>query len=129
MIALNYEVISFDYKAMIKQRKDTREYKKLQLIIKKEIKTAKERWMTEKCEEMADLIAKHDTFGMHRKVTEIADMHKKLVTMMLLDDRNKIILGKTLIKNTWESYVTQPFKDISRQNLTIWKDLTFCHPK
>lgn len=48
------------------------EYKKLQNIIRNEIKTAKQRWMKKKCEEMKNLISKHDLFNIHGKVKEVA---------------------------------------------------------
>lgn len=39
------------------------EYKKLQSIIKREIRTAKQNWMREKCVELEILASKHDSFN------------------------------------------------------------------
>lgn len=42
-------------------KNSTREYEKLQHIIRKEITAIKARWMKDKCEEKEDRIAKHDS--------------------------------------------------------------------
>ncbi|CAG9826167.1 unnamed protein product [Diabrotica balteata] len=44
------------------------EYRHLQRRIKKKIKLAKEKWMRERCDEMEDVISKHDLFIMHKKL-------------------------------------------------------------
>lgn len=86
-------------------------YKKIQKIIRREIKEAKQRWMEGECAEIEDLCSKHDTFNMYRKVKEIAGVHRKRTTMSLTNDRNRLILEEQELKNTWTSYIEANFED------------------
>ncbi|XP_029174698.1 uncharacterized protein LOC114943274 [Nylanderia fulva] len=74
---------------LLKNRQE--EYRRVQTLIKKEIRIAKQNWMKEKCEELEWLISRHDSFNIHRK--------------------NKVILEEREIKRTWQEYVAGLFED------------------
>lgn len=83
--------------------------KRLQSIIKKEIRMAKQRWMADKYEKMEDLISRHDLFNIHSKVKEIAEFYNK----QTYDTKgtNKIILDEKEIMNAWHMHITKLFEN------------------
>ncbi|CAG9834529.1 unnamed protein product [Diabrotica balteata] len=66
---------------LLEQRRLTKtnktEYRHLQRRIKKEFKLAKEKWIRERCDEMEDVISKHDLFNVHKKLKEMSNIFKK----------------------------------------------------
>lgn len=52
------------------------EYRKLNKTMRTEVRSAKERWIGEKCEEMENLQKKHNSYEMHNKVKGMASILK-----------------------------------------------------
>lgn len=88
---------------------DQTKYKELQKVIRKEIKSAKEIWMKENCEEIDKLSRTHDDFNMHRKIKEITGIYRKHIPTTITNPRNELILSEQDIKETWKSYITDVF--------------------
>lgn len=86
------------------------EYKKIQTTIKREIRTAKQNWIKEKCVELESLMLKQDLFNIHRKVREIAGLYGNRILMTIRDGQNKTILEESEIKSAWQEYVTRLFE-------------------
>lgn len=70
------------------------EYKKIQTTIKREIRTAKQNWMKEKCVELESLMLKHDLFNIHRKVREIAGLYGNRILMTIRDGKQDHLRGE-----------------------------------
>lgn len=61
---------------------------------------------------MKDFIKRQDTFNMHRKVKEVAQIYRKRIPMTFIDDTNRIIVDEKEMMNMWESHVSKLFRNI-----------------
>jgi hypothetical protein len=84
-------------------------YKQINRNIRKACSEAKEKWWTEKCAEIEELQAKHDSFNLHKKVKEVAGRYQKHHTNTLKDA--KIIIGIEGKLKMWQEYVRMLFHD------------------
>jgi hypothetical protein len=71
------------------QKNNRMEYKRLQSIIKNEIKTAKHTWMLEQSQEMEELVSKNEMLNLHKKIKEMTGLHKKWIPSTIVDDANR----------------------------------------
>lgn len=92
--------------AMMEERRKLKqipsEYKRLQNIIRKRIREAKENEKQEQCEEIELLQRKHDHFNIHRKVREVTGKMRRKTWGKLVDDKGKIVLMKEDKKQLWK---------------------------
>lgn len=121
----NSKWMTDDILKLMEQRRlaktNVEEYRHLQKEIKKEIKQAKEKWMSEKCAEMEDIMAKHDLFNMHKKVKEISGIFKKRVPPVLVNNDKKIIIDEEDIKTEWQTYISELFNDDRDDDMVLYQ--------
>ncbi|KAF2881351.1 hypothetical protein ILUMI_24820 [Ignelater luminosus] len=60
---------------------------------------------------MEQLQEKHDTFNLHRKVTELTGKIKTIEIPYLLDENNSIISDIEEKMNLWKDYIESLFED------------------
>uniref|UniRef100_A0A8D8SJV6 Craniofacial development protein 2 n=1 Tax=Cacopsylla melanoneura TaxID=428564 RepID=A0A8D8SJV6_9HEMI len=87
------------------------EYKRLQVVIRRKIREAKENEKKEQCAQIEYYQNKHDDFNVHRKVREITGSYRKANTGKLEDDTGKLILTTEERKDTWKKYLETLFYD------------------
>lgn len=94
-----------------KAKGDGIRYNSIQRQINQEIRTAKEYWLRQQCEEIELLEKKHDLFNMHKKIREAAGIYKSNTVGKLQDKHGKIILQKEDKMQEWKTYITKLFDD------------------
>lgn len=96
-----------------RRRNKTRpsQYKNINKIIRKKCREAKEKLMSEKCQEIELLQEKYDTFNIHKNVKEMTGRTRKHQTTTLRDSNNEIILGIEGKLRRWKEYVEELFDD------------------
>lgn len=98
-----------DSRRKVKNNPD--EYRNINKEIRKQIRTAKEREIQEKCNEIENLQLKYDSFNVHRKVKEVTGKYRTGTRNRLVNNEGKIIVGQGEIKDTWKTYIEQLFYD------------------
>lgn len=58
------------------KNKNKENYNKLHKEIKRKIKDTKEKWVSNRCEEIEELQKKNDSFNMHKKIKEMTSKRK-----------------------------------------------------
>ncbi|KAH1013129.1 hypothetical protein HUJ05_012166 [Dendroctonus ponderosae] len=79
--------------------KDKYQYKQVDIVIKKQIRKAKQQWQEDKCTEIEELATKYDSFTMHKRVKELRDQQGNIV----VDIKEKLKI--------WQQYVEDLFED------------------
>ncbi|KAG8233916.1 hypothetical protein J437_LFUL005121 [Ladona fulva] len=65
--------------------KNPMKYIEIHRKIKRKIKEAKEKWLSEQCMEIEELEKKHDSYNMHKRIRDITRMGKRRTTSLLID--------------------------------------------
>ena len=89
-------------------------YRETNKVIRRKIREAKEKWLSEKCEEIEDLERKHDSFNVHKKVKELAGTQRKWQASFIRSSDGKIIIGIEEKLNRWKEYIETIFKSADR---------------
>lgn len=80
--------------ALISQRRTLKnkpkEYKKIQRVIQKRIREAKELWLVEQCKEIETYEMKHDSFNVHKKVKDMVRIRKKSNNNTLINNNGQL---------------------------------------
>lgn len=84
---------------------DISKYKEIHTPIRKEIREAKEKYMTDRCNKIEALQPNYDTFNLHKKVKELTGLGKKRQCDLLKDKDGNIILDPKLKIKRWEEYL------------------------
>uniref|UniRef100_A0A8D8Q4X5 Craniofacial development protein 2 n=1 Tax=Cacopsylla melanoneura TaxID=428564 RepID=A0A8D8Q4X5_9HEMI len=92
-------------------KNNVQEYKRINNIIRQEIRKAKDQEQINKCEEIEALQAKFDEFNVHRKVKEVTGQFKKKDYGKLLDEEGNIAIDLAEKKHIWKKYLDQLFHD------------------
>ncbi|XP_060518451.1 uncharacterized protein LOC132697174 [Cylas formicarius] len=102
-----------------RQHKNTNhdEYKRLNSLIRSDIRKAKRKWLEGECKEIEYLQQIHNTSEEHKKMKEASGMYKKRPPGIYTDDTNKFIIEANEKKQLWEEYITDLFADDSREGL------------
>ncbi|XP_060516997.1 craniofacial development protein 2-like [Cylas formicarius] len=102
-----------------RQHKNTNhdEYKRLNSLIRSDIRKAKRKWLEGECKEIEYLQQIHNTREEHKKMKEASGMYKKRPPGIYTDDTNKFIIEANEKKQLWEEYVTDLLADDSREGL------------
>lgn len=93
---------------------DPEAYRQIHGVIKRKIREAKERWMSERCQEIEELDRKHDSFNMYKKVKEVTGRHRKRTTEVITDEEGKLVYELNKKLETWQRYILKLFKDDQR---------------
>lgn len=93
------------------KNKDQIKYKEIHRQIHKEIKHAKEKWLTEQCNEIEEYQRKHDSFKEHKKIKEITHTYRKRNIGVLKDTDGRIIIDVKEKLRTWIKYIEELFED------------------
>lgn len=96
---------------------DIATYKRIDKEIKNAIRNAKNDWLTERCTEIQILQQKHDSFNLHKKVKEAANLHKPKQAGRLTDTQGNLIIEVERRRDAWMRYVEETFRD-ERRNAT-----------
>lgn len=92
-------------------KNNTIEYKRINNIIRNEIRMAKEKEQKENCEEIEALQLKYDYFNVHRKVKEVTGQRRNTNLGKLVDANGNIIVDMEEKKKMWTRYVEHLFED------------------
>ncbi|CAG9770207.1 unnamed protein product [Ceutorhynchus assimilis] len=79
------------------------EYKRIQCIIKQEIRKAKGKELQEKCREIEHHQNMHDDFNVHRKVREVTRKCHKNNCKPLVNEAGEIIIDAEKKKEAWKT--------------------------
>ena len=90
---------------------DAEKYKEMNAITRRKIREAKERWLSEKCEEIEDLQKKYDSFNVHKKVKEFTGRYRKKAAAVLRDENNDIIVDTEAKLSGWKKYLETVFQN------------------
>lgn len=89
---------------------NNRMYLEAQKSIRRLIRTAKERWLSEECDDIERLDALHDSFGIHKRVKQAAGICRSGHTSCLSNKNGKLMsVEEQLVE--WKSYVEALFRD------------------
>ena len=91
------------------------EYRRVQKLVKKAVKQAKEKWHQKSCEEIEELIEKHDEFQLHKKLKETAGTYKLKPAYIMRDDDDHIVTGEHEQTKIWAEYIDELFNDNRRE--------------
>ncbi|XP_011174808.3 craniofacial development protein 2 [Solenopsis invicta] len=106
------EILSLmDERQICKNQADPRRYNELQRKIRAKIRTAKNMWLQQECEEMERLQILHDDFNLHKKLKETAGIYCKRTFSTIVDENNNIANDIQEKKRIWEEYVGSLFTD------------------
>lgn len=112
------EILELMEKRRQYKTKEASKYKEVQKAIRRKIREAKEKWLSEKCIEIEELDKKYDSFNLHRKIKEMTG-HRKSTHSHILKDSEGNIIGDTKEKiKEWTKYIQQLFHD-NRADLTV----------
>ncbi|XP_060531543.1 uncharacterized protein LOC132705128 [Cylas formicarius] len=95
------------------------QYSLLNSRIRSEIRKAKRKWLEQECQEIERLQQIHDTHREHKKLKEVAGIYKTKAPIVLVNDKNEIILEKDERRRMWEQYIRKLFQDSERTDLEI----------
>uniref|UniRef100_A0A8D8YBA7 Craniofacial development protein 2 n=3 Tax=Cacopsylla melanoneura TaxID=428564 RepID=A0A8D8YBA7_9HEMI len=90
---------------------NTNEYKRIQIIIRRRIREAKEREKTEQCDEIEYYQSRYDDFNVHRKVKEATGRYRKKTVGKIIDEEGQLVVSKEEKKKVWERYLEELFHD------------------
>lgn len=95
---------------LAKTKDDKEQYNRIHRGIRNKIKQAKEKWLTEQCQEAESLHELHDSFNFHKKLKEISGCYKKR-NISSVRRNNKIITNNEELRQTWEEYIKALYQD------------------
>uniref|UniRef100_A0A8D8T8A4 Craniofacial development protein 2 n=1 Tax=Cacopsylla melanoneura TaxID=428564 RepID=A0A8D8T8A4_9HEMI len=111
---------------LMKHRKrninNTQEYKRIQTIIRRKIREAKEKEKKNQCEEIEFYQSRYDDFNVHRKVREVTGRTRKNICGKLVDENGSIIINKEEKKETWKKYLENLFDDVRNEQEPVGTD-------
>ncbi|KAL1458712.1 hypothetical protein WDU94_008838 [Cyamophila willieti] len=87
------------------------EYRRIQNIIRKKIREAKEKEMSEKCEDIEYYQSKYDEFNVHKKVRELTGNIRKKCNKALISTEGSVIINTEDKKKEWKYYLEKLFHD------------------
>ncbi|KAL0893269.1 hypothetical protein ABMA27_014867 [Loxostege sticticalis] len=89
---------------------DEAKYKELHEAVKQESKSAQNSWWTEQCTEIETAMVKHDSFTVHKKVKEMAGIHRRKETPVLIHNSVPVLnINQKLL--VWSDYIQTLFHD------------------
>ncbi|XP_039291111.1 craniofacial development protein 2-like [Nilaparvata lugens] len=91
------------------------EYRRIQIIIRKKIREAKEREKVEQCQEIEFHLSRYDSFNVHRKVREVAGKFRNGNIGRIADGDGILLISKEDKKKVWEQYLQDLFHDLRVQ--------------
>lgn len=94
-------------------------YKDLQREIRRDIRAAKERKLAEVCSEIEALEAKHDSFGVHKKIKETSGIYRSRQAQFLVDSQGQIQMDVAGKLRVWKEYIEKLFHDTRPQNYEL----------
>ncbi|CAG9766214.1 unnamed protein product [Ceutorhynchus assimilis] len=104
---------------MMKERRQNkgnpREYKRIQCIIKQEIRKAKEKELLEKCREIEHNQNMHDDFNVYRKVREVTRKDHRNNCKPLVNEAGEIIIDAEKKKEAGKTYLEELFHDVRKK--------------
>ena len=93
---------------------DPEAYRQIHRTIKQRIREAKEKWMSERCQEIEELDRKHDSFNMYKKIKEVTGRYKRRTTEVIMDEQGKLVYEVNEKLEAWQKYILELFKDDQR---------------
>ncbi|XP_022196330.1 uncharacterized protein LOC111053719 [Nilaparvata lugens] len=95
------------------------EYKRIQYMIRKEIRMAKERELLGNCCDIEYHQSKHDDFNVHKKVREVIGKYNKKNCRVLVNEAGDTIIDTDKKKELWKSYLEKLFHDVREEHDTF----------
>ncbi|XP_071579082.1 uncharacterized protein [Temnothorax nylanderi] len=106
------EILSFMDQRRHWKNRDERQYKAVNMEIRREVRRAKEVWHAGECAEIEVLEKRHDFFNLHKKVKEVAGVRRDTAMgCRLVDENGGVILYLELKLERWKAYVETLFAD------------------
>lgn len=94
------------------------EYNRIQCIIRREIRKAKEKELQEKCQEIEHHQNMHDDFNVHKKVREVTGKYQKNKCKALVNEAGEIMIDVERKRETWKTYLENLFDDVREEQQT-----------
>jgi Reverse transcriptase (RNA-dependent DNA polymerase) len=111
---------------LMEQRKERKnnpcEYKRMQTIVRRKIREAKEKEKIEQCEEIERYQSQFDNFNVHRKVKEITGKFRNNTKGKITDEEGNLVITKEEKKRVWEQYLEKLFYDVRAEPPIIEDD-------
>lgn len=104
------EILKLMEKRRTVKAKDPEAYWQIHKDIKRKIREAKERWLSEKCREIEKLNQKHDTFNVHKKVKEATGRNRKRITGNITNRQGQVIMEIQEKMKIWKEYIQDLLK-------------------
>lgn len=102
----------------VKSNRD--QYRHIHSQIRREIRKAKQDWMSENCKIMENFEEKHDTFNMHKVIKEVTGNYRRKMPLVLEDNLGIPIIHHLGKVQAWEKYIADLFFLITdHQSLSI----------
>ncbi|KAF2900863.1 hypothetical protein ILUMI_05322 [Ignelater luminosus] len=81
---------------------------------RKNIREAKEQYMTKKCKKTEDLNSRHDTFNVHKKIKKATGRYKKQVLDTIKTNDGELVIKIERKFKVWQKYIEKLFEDTER---------------
>lgn len=119
------EILSFmDERRKFKNLANKDSYQKVQKLIKAKIRIAMNEWLKHECETIEKLQTRHDDFNLHKKMKEMAGIHRKRDFSSITNENNEIACDTNARKIICENYIRNLFSDERILNQDTEDDLT-----
>ena len=105
-------------------KKDTDEYRRINMRIRNMCRAAKEEYLNRKCEEIEELENKNVQI-MHEKVKAVVNTKKWHISSCIKDEDGNVLMEQDQIKKRWTEYINSLYLDTDRiDRLVIKKQMT-----
>ena len=101
----------FEERRKYKNQGNRDKYRETQTIIRRAIRTAKNKWLREQCEEMEYLQEHHDEYNLHKKIKETAGIYRKKILSNIQNEQGQTAEDNDQKKAIWEQYIGNLFAD------------------
>ena len=91
--------------------KDKVVHSKIQREIRREIRSAKENFMKDKCAEIEEYQKKHDLFNVHKKIKEATENIRRKKHSLPKDTNGNYVIELNDKLKIWKEYIEKLFKD------------------
>lgn len=87
------------------------EYRRINKEIGTQIKEAKEKWLSDQCDEVEKLQEQHRYRELHQKIRNVTGLCKPKQVSLIVNENNEVELDPDKQKQIWERYLKQLFGD------------------
>lgn len=101
----------FEERRKYKNQGSRDKYRTLQNTIRRAVRSAKNKWLREQCEEMERLQKQNDDYNLHKKIKEAAGVYRKQTFSNIQNEKGQMAQDNAQRKSIWEQYIGSLFAD------------------